>query len=48
MRNHARTFFGEKRAKNFAEEIKKNGAEDITISSAKDAFGQTQYRVAWN
>lgn len=48
MRNHAKTFFGEKRAKAFAEEIKKNGATDITISVARDGFGQTQYRVAWN
>lgn len=48
MRNHAKTFFGEKKAKAFAEEIKKNGAADITVSSARDAFGQTQYRVEWN
>ena len=48
MRNHARTFFDEKRAEAFAEEIKKSGAADVIITSARDAFGQKQYRVEWN
>lgn len=47
MKNYSKTFFGEKRANAFAEELKKNGAE-VVISAAKDAFGQTQYRVEWN
>ena len=48
MRSHMRSFFSEKRARAFAEEIKRSGAQDVQISSARDGFGQTQYRVEWN
>ncbi len=48
MYHYSKTFFSGKRANAFAEELEKQGAEDITISSARDAFGQTQHRVCWN
>ena len=43
----ARTFFSRKRAEAFAEQLRKNGEERILITAARDAFGQTQYRVEW-
>lgn len=48
MYSYMRNFFSEARAERFAEELKAQGITDIEISSAKDGFGQIQYRVAWN
>ncbi len=48
MRNFNKSFFGSKRANEFAKTIKLAGGKNIVISSNKDAFGQTQYRVEWN
>lgn len=48
MQNFSKTFFSQKRAEAFAEQLKANGAEDIQIWSGKDAFGQTQHTVRWN
>lgn len=48
MFNYMKSFFGFERAKAYKEMLINNGVEEIQISSAKDAFGQTQYRVEWN
>lgn len=43
-----KNFISEKRAKAFAAELRKQPApEDVKISSARDGFNQTQYRVEW-
>lgn len=47
-RSYNKSFFSEKRANDFAKTIKKNGGKDVRITSARDAFNQTQYRVEWN
>lgn len=47
-RSYNKSFFSEKRANEFAKNIKKNGGKDVRITSARDAFNQTQYRVEWN
>lgn len=47
-RSYNKSFFSEKRANEFAKTIKKNSGKDVRITSARDAFNQTQYRVEWN
>ena len=48
MFNHIKTFFSEKKANDFIEFLKNNKINNIEFSSCRDAFGQIQYRVAWN
>jgi len=45
---HSSSYFSEKKAIEFAKQLHDNGATNIEISSAEDAFNQTQYRVAWD
>lgn len=45
---HSSSYFSEKKAIEFAKQLHANGATNIEISSAEDAFNQTQYRVAWD
>ena len=48
MYNYYKSFFTETKAEAFIEQLKKQGIEDIELTSARDGFGQTQYRVGWN
>lgn len=49
MRNYAKTFLSEKRAKAFAKELSRNEKVcDLSIVSFRDAFNQNNYRVEWN
>lgn len=48
MFNYMKSFFNNKRAEAYKEMLIANGIKEIQISSAHDAFGQTQYRVEWN
>ena len=45
---HSSSYFSEKKAIEFAKQLHDNGATNIEISSTKDGFNQTQYRVAWD
>lgn len=45
---HSSSYSSEKKAIEFAKQLHDNGATNIEISSAEDAFNQTQYRVAWD
>lgn len=45
---HSSSYFSEKKAIEFAKQLHDNGATNIEISSAEDAFNQTQYLVAWD
>lgn len=48
MKDHAKKFISETHAMKYAVRLEKIGCEDVVVSSAKDGFGQTVYRVEWN
>lgn len=47
-RNYSKSFFYRKAAEDFIKYLETQGAEDIELSTARDAFGQVQWTVAWN
>ncbi len=48
MRDYMKSFFSLKRAEKFMEVLIGNGTEDVIITSARNAFGESYYRVEWN
>lgn len=44
--DHSKSFFSERRANEFAKSL--TGAKNIQVSGRRDAFGQSEYIVAWD
>lgn len=47
MYSYIKSFYSEKRANKFVEELKAQGIK-ADVWSYKDGFGQIQYDVCWN
>lgn len=45
--NVSQTTFSRAKAEKMADQLIKSGAKEVYISSVRDAFGQSQYRVEW-
>ena len=48
MHSYSRSFFTEKRAEAYIEELKNQGITDIELWQDRDGFGQHRYIVMWN